>query len=703
MGRRRHGGGSGGVGGAFAPVPGRLTDITEAALAGDEEEDGNAGSSDEEAEVEDDDDSVSRLRVGDGSGDEGEGGDGGVGSGRPAVRLPAAHGGYHHHDDLMITNDDLRASYSPVATEPLFLPPPAVAAGGGGGLLLPHLPPTLPRQPTPVFHSESHTYEAASGSGAAGVKPTTGSGGGGGGIRRGQSDGSAGSQGGLETPLDDDGNGGGGGGGGASSGGGAYSAPYARQLSEDIYSPKHLKWEGSAPKDAAEIAADDDFRYGGGAAGTRAAAAGSATATTTTTTSANAAVPARALHATGGGGVGLLLHRPPPAGPIAPSLSQRMAQFRVGGVASHTLAITHSSSGEDGEGDGSGGGGGSGSGGSPRRDVSALLRPRPLIPGLAMVGSSSGAEIEAADSEELRATLSSQGGVGGGGGGGGATALGASTPSPTPPRRARRRGTPPPTAALLPPLAVAAASALGDDEEAQHRRQQQHARARGQLKLPWLARIFRRSGTHPAAGGRPHSPLGGSPELPHSLVQPRPAKPHARVSFPSDTAALETVIAPTSLPPEQQQPQKPPPLSLEGSGHNMHGRLITPGPASTGVGAGGGTEVHPAAFAPGGRVPSDKELLALAGPITRHDLEQPVLVVVGAGGGGGGMEQRVAAPAPTAMTAPHASAPERTSGTGYELLGGGAGSGGDDSVRRVPSARGVSPLCAACLRLLRIA
>jgi hypothetical protein len=68
--------------------------------------------------------------------------------------------------------------------------------------------------------------------------------------------------------------------------------------------------------------------------------------------------------------------------------------------------------------------------------------------------------------------------------------------------------------------------------------------------------------------------------------------------------------------------------------------------------------------------------------------------VLAIGGGGVGGEPRLAA-----LVAE--STPARTS-AGYEPLGAGGGDG-DDILPRVPSARGVSPLCAACLQLLRVA
>jgi hypothetical protein len=86
------------------------------------------------------------------------------------------------------------------------------------------------------------------------------------------------------------------------------SVPLGRQLSEDIYSPK--MWRGVA------------------AVAATAATAASSVATAVPETSAPPPPPALSLR-------------------IQPTLSQRMAQFRVGGVASHTLAISHSRSSEE--------------------------------------------------------------------------------------------------------------------------------------------------------------------------------------------------------------------------------------------------------------------------------------------------------------------------------------------------------------------
>ena len=580
---RPHKAGAGGRKGAFAPAHGPLADIAEDHGAEEEEEE----------EEEDDEDSISGLRVGGGS----------VQADDDDVRAEAEE--EQSEEELAITQDDLSAgARSPAKDEegegelrylqqtalapgldsrPVATAATAAAVVGGMRLgqqlqlptsqqAFPHGP--LVRKPTPVIHSESPSpYVSGAAGGSGKLTPSDE------GIMRAVSGGSTaseGSEGGLETPTE-------------GSGGGSG---YNRQMSEDIYSPKHLKWE---EKTAAEHDAADRFKHADDV-----------------TSSSHGADGGAAVAAAAAGTV-----RPPRPPPplfgvthIQPSLSERMAQFRVGGVASHTLAITHSSSGEEEE----------------ESSPSFHLPAQPVIPGLGVAGSASPIEEGYSDESggsphvtescgEGRTSLTSAAAVGG---------AAAAAAAASPPLSARKRGRKGTLAGAASPSVPGVQSPVPPPPHAAMRGVSETPSSSAGKKTPWFKRIFRRSETHPVQ--RETSPLLGgsnhSPAPPHSFDQRVFApKPHARVQFPSDVSQLETII-PTPTAPAVSATTMAEEQAHGGSGRDMHGHVIRPGPESTGVGAGGGTEL-PAMGK--GEVPTEQQLLALAGPITRHDLEQPLL------------------------------------------------------------------------------
>ena len=305
--------------------------------------------------------------------------------------------------------------------------------------------------------------------------------------------------------------------------------PLERQMSEDIYSPKHLRWEA---KDDEEADAATAFKHG---------------------VAAIAAAP-------------LPLPPPPPPPPhIQPTLVQRMAQFRVGGVASHTLAISCSSDDSDAEegsptADGLAGGGGGGS----------CPLQRPEIPGLG--GHCSSLTPPAAGRTRGRVT------AGCGGSERGRSSDAAWNLAPLPAGASARRaalftgGTP------RRALAAAAAVAAAADGAPAHDLMAGAGPSATAMKAPWFSRLFLRSHSHPQQQQQQQCPRSSLLLAPAGASSSPPWQPRAhdvRAYAPpgpraarAPTPAIPAVVAATaaafpSLPP-------PPPCAEASDPWRMH-------------------------------------------------------------------------------------------------------------------------------------
>lgn len=401
-------------------------------------------------------------------------------------------------------------------------------------------------------------------------------------------------------------------------------------------SPKHLR--GMDHKDTVEVEAASRFKYGGGPLQEEDARRDDVTAHPYDAGSAHPHAP-----------------RPPPPltsiARIQPTLSQRMQQFRVGGIASHTLAITNSDEEE-----------------SP----SPLAQLQPAIPGLATLGSSDGPD------ETLGSNLSS-----------GALAssvspavrladpdaaaltTGALTPSATPladsEPRARRRSKPGGLAAATGGQAGAgtglAPSSAGSGAHT-------HKSSPG-----WFKKLFRRSESHPV--NRQHSPLL-TPAHHDAAVSPsqqplsydqrvHAPKPHARVQFAADRSLA------TDIPGGYASGDTITPLGLPPPSAAASSRAVT-APSAL------------AAAAMPRKQPSAQQLLDLAGPITRDDVLQAPGGAFSAGGSHGGSGGRLLA----------GQAGQAAEAEGYRLL---PGQPQIDAAAQPPP-RGVVAACIGCMRLI---